>query len=115
VPKNIVIEERMTSPIQSFARLSDDELLASANLSAWCEQIVQGRFSEGVDGRPVTQDNCERLMEHDGAGGAPSSQESAIAACTYTTSARYQVRRTDFRRLPYAIQKDAPTILRQTF
>ena len=83
MPKIVVIEERMTSPIQSFAHLFDDELLASDNLSAWCEQIVQGRF--GGDGRPVTQDNCERRMEHDGAGGAAlySMKPSSVTpACT---------------------------------
>jgi len=37
VPKNVVIEERMTSPIQSFARLSDDELLATVKRLATTE------------------------------------------------------------------------------
>ena len=37
MPKNVVIEERMTSPIQSFARLSDDELLATVKRLATTE------------------------------------------------------------------------------
>ena len=35
--KNVVIEERMTSPIQSLARLSDDELLATVKRLAASE------------------------------------------------------------------------------
>ena len=37
MPKNVVIEERMTSPIQSFARLSDGELLATVKRLATTE------------------------------------------------------------------------------